>query len=279
MTLTTETKRTRRKRKKTRKKTKENKPQKNTRRKKEKRNLFFFWTPPVYSAYSTRPRKNGGFFFFGLMRHEGIIEITDEGIVDLTQGDDDDDDDDNSAQAYTAYVRRTRADRADADERSEDREEGAGRADAAEEGAFFFGRMMRSSACMACRTQTFMVGPDRKAEVQHVLRARARRRSSRLAHPRSATYWRLNAPKPKKTKKQKKKRQEKSRTEKNKKAKEEKTRPSPGSTQFLAQKTNRMARMRVGPPGPVLTFTSSSTKPALSFLQNFMHPQNEDSSR
>ena len=65
-------------------------------------------------------------------------------IIDLTMSDDEDDDDD--AQGHSAYVRLTRSDR---DENNE-------------EGAFFFGGIMRSRACAVCRTQTFMFGPDRR---------------------------------------------------------------------------------------------------------------------
>jgi hypothetical protein len=66
-------------------------------------------------------------------------------IIDLTMSDDEDDD--HGAQGHSAYVRLTRSDR---DENNE------------ENGAFFFGGIMRSRACAVCRTQTFMFGPDRR---------------------------------------------------------------------------------------------------------------------
>jgi hypothetical protein len=69
-------------------------------------------------------------------------------IIDLTLSDDEDEDD--GAQGHSAYVRLTRSDRY------------AGYHNDNEEGAFFFGGIMRSRACAVCRTQTFMFGPDRR---------------------------------------------------------------------------------------------------------------------
>jgi hypothetical protein len=76
----------------------------------------------------------------------------DGAIIDLTLSDDEDDDD--GAQGHSAYVRLTRSDRYAG--YHNDNEENN------EEGAFFFGGIMRSRACAVCRTQTFMFGPDRR---------------------------------------------------------------------------------------------------------------------
>lgn len=73
-------------------------------------------------------------------------------IIDLTLSDDEDEDD--GAQGHSAYVRLTRSDRYAG--YHNDNEENN------EEGAFFFGGIMRSRACAMCRTQTFMFGPDRR---------------------------------------------------------------------------------------------------------------------
>ncbi|NDC41656.1 MAG: SET domain-containing protein [Chitinophagia bacterium] len=80
-------------------------------------------------------------------------------IIDLTLSDDDDGRDDghghedDDAQTYTAYVRLTRSDRQAGFESDESHDE-------SNESVFFFGGMMRSRACAACRTQTFMFGAD-----------------------------------------------------------------------------------------------------------------------